>query len=102
MEFYQRIGEAISWDELDEIWKEVLDRFGAPPEVAQWLYAIAKLRIFASIKGFSMVKCEKLSLSWEMQQKGNVVTRKIPFALPKKPEEIGTKLIPILVKAITC
>lgn len=89
MEFYQRFGEAMSWEEADEIWTEIKDRFGAPPEPAEWLYQMSRLRIFASLHGFTLIKREKLSFTVEKLQKGKPISHSFIMPPIKKPSEMG-------------
>ena len=37
IDVYRRFGEAVALHEVDEIWSEIVDRFGTPPEPANWL-----------------------------------------------------------------
>lgn len=96
MEIYQRFGEAISMEEVDEIWSEVKDRFGPPPEPAVWLYHLTRLRAFAARNGFSLIKQEKFTLTAEKQQGKQSTTKKVMVQLPKKPEELEKKVISLL------
>lgn len=98
MEIYQRFGEAMSVGEVDEIWREVQDRFGSPPLPAKWLYYLTKLRVFASLNGFTLIKQEKQSLSLERVFKNETQTRRLLSPMPKKPEEIETKIIALIQK----
>src|SRR5262249_53679450 len=77
MEMYQRLGEAISLDEVEVIWAEMQDRFGPAPETAQWLYYMTRIRVQASLYGYTLVKLEKLSLTTEQQKDKQTITRKV-------------------------
>lgn len=93
MEIYQRIGEASSWEEIDAIWLELEDRFGTPPLPAQWLYHLSRLRVFASLNQFSLIKIEKLSLTSEQQKGDSTVTRKVLLQNYKTPEEWEARIL---------
>ena len=56
MEAYQRLGEAISFDDIDIIWDELKDRFGNPPDPATWLYHLTRIRVHAALNGFTLLK----------------------------------------------
>ncbi len=56
MEFYQRFGEAVTVEEVEEIQKELVDRFGPAPEPVDWLVSLSKIKTVASNKGFSKVE----------------------------------------------
>ncbi|KAF3362859.1 Transcription-repair-coupling factor [Chlamydiales bacterium STE3] len=96
MEFYQRLGEAFDLKEVDEIWKEIKDRFGPPPLSAEWLYYMTKLRIFAALRGFTLIKKEKVSLSVERSKGGKTFSKSFMLAPVKKPLELETKVIELL------
>jgi transcription-repair coupling factor (superfamily II helicase) len=93
MEIYQRLGEATSWEEVDLLWMEVLDRFGAPPEEALWLYHLTRVRVYAARQGFTVIKQDKLSLLIEKQKGKETKVRKILTPKFKKPQEMETKII---------
>ncbi len=99
MEVYQRLGEAISLDEIEILWAEIQDRFGPAPAPAQWLYYLTRVRIYASRHGFVLLKQEKLSLTLEKKLKGkDSVIRKILMPKFKSPEEMEKKIIQEMVK----
>lgn len=93
MEIYQRFGEALSWEEVDAVWAEVQDRFGPPPEPALWLYHVTRLRVFASLHGFSLIKQEKLSLLIEKRKGKESLTRKILMPKFRTPPEMENKIL---------
>lgn len=98
MEIYQRLGEVISLEEVDEVWSEIKDRFGTPPLPAQWLYRLTRLRVFAAQHGFSLLKQEKLFLTVERQQGTQHHTKKLLLKDAKTPEEMEKKLVELLKK----
>jgi transcription-repair coupling factor (superfamily II helicase) len=98
MEIYQRLGDAISLEEVDKIWEEVRDRFGRPPEAASWLYRMSRVRVFASQRGYTHIKLDNFTLSYERKQ-GNVVsTNKVLISKIKSPEDMEEKICKILAK----
>lgn len=98
MEIYQRLGEAVSWEEVDAIWEEIKDRFGSPPEPAQWLYHFSRVRVYAALHGLTLVKYDRVSLTVERQEKQKLITKKFLTGPLKKPQEIETKIISTLKK----
>lgn len=96
MELYQRLGDAISLEEVDAIWAEVQDRFGPPPEAAQWLYAMSRVRVESSLLGYTLIKVDKLSLTAEKQRAKEVSTRKVLFQMPKNPQDLENKILKAL------
>ena len=77
MEIYQRLGESISWEEVDAIWEELKDRFGPPPEPAQWLYRLTRLRVFGALNSITSIKFEKLSVTIEYLKGGETQLKKV-------------------------
>lgn len=98
MEIYQRLGEALSWEEVDAIWAEIQDRFGSAPEPAQWLYHLTRIRVFASRHGYTSIKQEKLSLTIEKNKGNESVIRKMLTPKYKSPQELETKIVGELKK----
>lgn len=96
MELYQRIGEAVSADEVDDIWEELKDRFGIPPEPVQWLYHLARIRTFASNLGYTLLKLEKASLIIEKKSKKETSTRQILIGKISSPQDLEAKVMKIL------
>lgn len=93
MEIYQKLGEALSWEDVELIFEELKDRFGVPPEPVIWLYRLSRLRVFASQNGISLIKQEKASYTVEKQQGKQVVTKRILFTKSKSPEDVENYLI---------
>jgi len=103
MELYYRLGEASTYAEADDLLKEMEDRFGAPPAEVLWLYHLTRVRAFASVNHFSLLKFGNLSLLAE-QQKGKELEKK-NILLPKKmqnPKELEVHVITQLKKNFAC
>ena len=77
MEIYQRLGEALSWEEVDMLWEEIQDRFGPAPEPGLWLYHLTRLRVYAASQGYTLIKQEKLSLTIEKHKGKEASTTQI-------------------------
>lgn len=97
MEFYQRLGEAVSFEEIDSIWEEIQDRFGAPPLPALALYHLARIRVFASTHGFLLIKVEKMGLLMEKKKpSGDPLVRKVVLgkynSIPELEKRIFEKM----------
>ncbi len=101
MEIYQRLGEALSWEELNELWVEVQDRFGSAPEPALWLYHLTRLRIYAARHGFTLIKQDKMSLTIEKHKGQEHLVRKILMPKIKSPQEMEQKILEELERTNT-
>ncbi|UML86215.1 transcription-repair coupling factor [Leptospira interrogans] len=55
IEFYKKLEGARDLDEIEEIYSEMLDRFGEPPEDAKTFILLEKIRTLASNLGFEFV-----------------------------------------------
>lgn len=87
MEIYHRIGEALSFDEIEEIKKELLDRFGTVPEEALWLLHMAKIKIFAIQEELTYLKFGKYTL-FIQKERGKETMQKnllLPPEMQKNP-----------------
>jgi transcription-repair coupling factor (superfamily II helicase) len=103
MEMYYRFGEATSSGEIEELFAELLDRFGPPPEPVLWLYHLTRIRVFASANHFTLLKFGALSLLAE-QQKAKVLEKK-NLLMPKKvqmPKELEKYVIEQLKNHFHC
>lgn len=98
MEIYQRLGEALSWEDIDLIWEEVKDRFGAPPEPALWLYHLSRVRVFASLRSFTALKFDKAVLHADQKLGKEVNTRRIVLGKLNTPKEFEEVIIKALKK----
>ncbi len=96
MELYQRLGETVSLEDVEEIWREIKDRFGPPPEPVKWLHHLTRLRVFAAQHGFTLLKMEKFSLTVEYQSGEKIVSKKIPMKLLQQPGEMEAQVIKAL------
>lgn len=101
MEIYQRLGEALSWEEIDAIWEEVVDRFGPPPAVAQNLYHFSRIRVFAALHHFTLLKLDSIVLTAERRYKQGSVTKKIPIGKINEPADLEKKVLAGLKEAFS-
>lgn len=83
MQLYQRLGDALDDQELDALWKEVIDRFGKPPLQAEGLYQLTKIRIFANRNGITLVKQINHKIYFEKKE-GTKITKRENMLIPSK------------------
>lgn len=99
MDFYQRLGEAESKEEIDQIMAELEDRFGKPPQEVKWLHVFATLRLFASLNRFTFLKLTKVVFFAEQTiDKKHTLSKKMIIDLPKTPEQLESVVIDALKK----
>lgn len=92
MEIYQRLGEAYQLSDVDEIWEELADRFGVPPMPAKWLYHLTRIRVMASLSGYTQLKLEKLSMHSEQKKGSQTISRTQLIGPLKDPEKLEEKV----------
>ena len=88
MEFYYRFGEASQLPEVEELLKELQDRFGEPPEPVLWLYHLSRIRIFAAANHFTLLKFQNFSLVAERQMGNKVEQKTFLLGKAKSPEDL--------------
>lgn len=93
MEIYQRLGEALSMDAIDSIWEELRDRFGPPPEQVRWLYHLSRIRTYASLHGFTLLKLDRVTLLMERHKGKQSQTKRTIIGKIKNPQEFENKVI---------
>lgn len=93
MEFYQRLGEALSPQEVEEIWEELKDRFGPPPEQVDWLCRLTRLRIFGALHHFTLIKVEKAGLTAERKHGKQTTVKKLLLPKYTSPQDLEEKVI---------
>lgn len=93
MEIYQRLGDAITFDDVDMLWDELKDRFGAPPETAVWLYHLTRIRVHAALNGFTLLKLDRLTLVLEQHKGKQMRTKRALFGKFKNAQELESKVI---------
>ena len=96
MEIYQRLGDAMSKEEVDAIWDEVRDRFGEPPEQAKWLYYLSRLRVHAARGWYTHVKIERATLSYERKTGTSSLTNRVLLPKINSPKDLEKKISVLL------
>ncbi|NGX63427.1 MAG: Transcription-repair-coupling factor [Candidatus Anoxychlamydiales bacterium] len=84
MEIYYRIGEAQSFEKIDDIEKELDDRFGKVPTQVKELLSISKIKIFANQHSFTYLKFGDFLLYSERQHLDKKIQKNLP--IPKKTD----------------
>ena len=96
MQYYHRLGEAQSLFDVDAVKDELIDRFGKMPEACQWLISIARARVYAGLKGITLMKLENYSLHIEAKRGTSSQTKTVVVSKvrsPKEFEELAFKVV---------
>ena len=72
---------------------ELQDRFGPPPLPAQWLYSLTRVRVYAALNSYTLLKLDKLSLTTEQKKGKETTIRKVLLSQPKTPQELEEKVL---------
>jgi len=97
IDLYQRLGETMSWEEVDVIWKEIKDRFGKPPEEVKWLYHHTRIRIFAARHSFLTLRLKGDILQAENNREKGSRSQQLTRPLQKfSPPELEREVIRLL------
>ncbi|MFQ5729492.1 MAG: transcription-repair coupling factor, partial [Waddliaceae bacterium] len=96
MEIYQRLGEAASWDDVNAIWEELQDRFGPIPEPVRWLYHVTRIKVYASLHGYTLLKLNKVSLTTEQRKGKKTITRQLLIGKIRSPQDLEDKILKAL------
>lgn len=100
IEFYQKISNSETCEELDSLQEEIRDRFGPLPEEIFWLFALAKIRLFALKNHFSHIKGTKNSLYVQQNHGGsNQIKKTLPYSLSPTPELLIFEVIETIKQA---
>ncbi|MES2199392.1 MAG: transcription-repair coupling factor [Chlamydiota bacterium] len=85
MEFYYRLGNASSSEEVDEILAELQDRFGKAPKEALLLCLFSRIKVEASSLHITCIKFDRFTMQVEKQLKDTTVKQifSIPSPFPQ-------------------
>ncbi len=101
MEIYQRLADARTLEEVEEIWEEVKDRFGKPPEHALALYHLSRIRVFAAQHGFTTIKVDAFTLFYEKKSGHDVTNNKVLIGRISTPQTMEEKVCKLLLSSAT-
>ena len=99
IEIYRKLAQATDKSALDNLAKELRDRFGALPPAAELLLQIGELKILASEKGVTVIEVEEDKLKITRQNNFITLGGKFP-RLTKKDAKGRLKEIKRLLLAI--
>ncbi len=87
LEIYHRLGDIASLKDVDNIYSELQDRFGKPPEPVTWLYHMTRLRYIATERKYTLLKFEKFTLIAHKQEAKKL--EKFQYPLPKTKDPVA-------------
>lgn len=99
MEFYQRLGQAESVQEIEPLRQELIDRFGPLPSEVSWLLTLARIRTFASRNQFLLLRIKKNLLEAHQKiGKKERLEKKMLIGPVDAPEELERRVHLLLKK----
>jgi transcription-repair coupling factor (superfamily II helicase) len=96
---YHRLGDATTPDEVDALFHELKDRFGTPPIPALWLYHMTRLRTFAALKRYSLLKFNTHTLETEQLSPRGPIKQTHPLKAQQSPAALEQAVQVILSQA---
>lgn len=96
LEMYHRLGDATTPDEVDALFLELKDRFGAPPPPALWLYHMTRLRAAAAQKRYALLKINSHTLETEQVTPRGAVKKVHSIKPAKSPADLEKALLSLL------
>ena len=93
LEIYHRLGEATTYEEIDNIFAELKDRFGKPPNSVNWLYHMTRIRVFANKLNYTTLKFLTHTLATEHVSNPPKSFLLPPQSSPEALEAFVTKLL---------
>lgn len=85
MEIYHRLGDTNSYQEVRDLFDELIDRFGPPPIETLWLFSLARVRIFSNANQITSIKFGNLTFQANKQEGKKAAEKTI--VLPKPFQE---------------
>lgn len=98
LEIYQRLGESANLQEVDALFEEVKDRFGPLPPAALWLYHLSRIRVFAALNHYTLIKLQSVTLTTERRIGEKTILNTHTLIIPKDPALLEAKIISLLNK----
>ncbi|MEG1542560.1 MAG: transcription-repair coupling factor [Victivallaceae bacterium] len=87
LELYQKLGNAETFDEIEQVIFEIRDRFGPLPTSVLWLIELNKLKIFAMKNNFTFIKGDsKLVRADQQHGKQEKIKNAFSYSLQQEPE----------------
>ncbi len=99
LEIYHRLGETGTDTEADAILAEIKDRFGPPPMPVLWLHHLTRLRIYASLHHFTLIKFDTFTLTAERETRKETIKKTLSLPKAKKPDEFEKQTKAALAEA---
>jgi transcription-repair coupling factor (superfamily II helicase) len=92
IEFYHRFGDIEDVKEAEQIFKELIDRFGPAPLSVNWLYVLARLKAFCQSRYIMSLSINKMTSVIEKSAKGKLEKISIAVNSSKHPLEFYKEL----------
>ena len=87
LEIYHRLGEASTFNEVESLTKEMIDRFGKLPEPVIWLKHMTRIKVFANQHNFTFIQFLSQTIVAEREEKTGKANKQSMFAPPRNDPE---------------
>jgi len=92
-EIYHRLGNALSSKDIDEIEKELKDRFGNIPKEVSYLLSLSKIKLHASSYKIISLKLKKMTLHIQKDKKYPETIIPLPYKIQENPQKLKEYII---------
>ena len=98
LEIYNRLGGCLSENEIDNLFKEIKDRYSKPPLEVRWLFSLAKVKILCQNLSIKKLHFKQVTLEITYLHMGSTQLEKILFKPCKDPDTLLKSLKITLIK----
>lgn len=88
IEFYHRLGDALTFEEAEAVLEELKDRFGKPPIEMLWLYRLTRIRIRAAEQKITTLQFGQKTLVLESHASGKAAKTTLYIEAYATPDEL--------------
>jgi transcription-repair coupling factor (superfamily II helicase) len=97
LEIYNRLGGSHNEEEVDKLFKEIKDRYGAPPIEVKFLFALAKVKILCQSLSITKLQFKKVTIEATFLQMGKKLEKSYLFNPLKDPDTLVKALKVLLL-----
>jgi len=98
LEIYNRLGGCLSEEEVDRLYKELIDRYGKAPIEVKWLFNLTKIKLLCSSLSISKLHFKSVTIEITYVHMGKKETETMLFKPQKSPETLLKALKVSLIK----
>ncbi|MCH9811388.1 transcription-repair coupling factor [bacterium] len=97
LEMYNRLGGAFSEEEIDNLYKELQDRYGKAPLEVRWLFCLAKVKLLCQSLSITKLHFKQVTIEITTQHMGKKGEQQMLFKPCKDPTTLLKQLKVLLI-----